>query len=242
MRGSWGIRGFIPLSLLDWPGKVCSILFLGGCGFRCPMCHNRDLALNEESLPEVTLIEVLEYLRNRGGWVDGVTITGGEPTLNRNLPELIREIRGVGAQVKLDTNGSNPHVVEKLLAEGLLESCHMDVKAPLTHDEYSRMAGVNVNLDSIRRSVDMLKSSGIDVVFRTTAVPGYVEEPELERILNDIGPVRRFIVQSFRRETTLDPAFGLIEEFSLQRVEKMRERFEIPNEDEERRRLFARAG
>jgi pyruvate formate lyase activating enzyme len=229
MGHTFRIKGFIPTSFLDWPGKLCSVVFLGGCGFRCPACHNRKLVLEPGSVPEYPLQEILRYLDARGKWIDGVTVTGGEPTVHETLPNLLRIFRRREIKIKLDTNGSNPRMLDSLISWGLVDAVSMDIKAPLASDEYSRVAGVPIDLTLIRRSLDILKHSGLEVIFRTTAIPGLVEEPQLERIRHVLGHVKRYIVQAFRNVDTLSADFTGLEEFSQERIERMRECFELPS-------------
>jgi len=228
MTNDMRIKGFISTSLIDWPGKICSIIFLAGCGFRCPACHNGRLVLEPDSIPDYPLEDILNHLRSHKQWIDGVTVTGGEPTIRRGLPDLLAELRDCGVRIKLDTNGSNPSMLNYLVRAGLIDAVYMDVKAPLASARYSRVAGVAVDTRVIRRSIEILKSSGLEVAFRTTVIPGLVEEPELESIRQALGTVRRFIVQAFRSRETLNPAFESIEEFTIDRVEAMRSRFEVP--------------
>lgn len=223
----FNIKGFISTSLIDWPGKICSVIFLGGCGFRCPACHNSRLVLEPGAMPNYPLIEILNRLSRMQGWTDGVTVTGGEPTMRENLPLLLRRIRATGASVKLDTNGSRPEVLEGLIRARLIEAVFMDIKGPLNEAAYSRVAGVPIDIGVIRRSIDILKRSGLEVVFRTTVIPGLVEEPELESIVDALGDVQRFLIQPFRNQETLDPAFRSIPEFDRGRFDDMRERYEI---------------
>jgi pyruvate formate lyase activating enzyme len=227
MRRNFGIKGFLQTSFTDWPGRLCSVVFLAGCGFRCPACHNAQLVLAPESLADYPIDEVLRYLESKRSWVDGVTVTGGEPTGRKDLPDLLRVFRRLGVKVKLDTNGSNPAVLEALIAAGLVDAVFMDVKAPLTVQEYSKVAGVLVDVRSVQRSIELLKRSGLEVTFRTTIVPGLVEEPQLESIVRALGDVRRYVIQAFRGLETLDPALSQVAEFSEGRVELMRRRFEI---------------
>ncbi len=229
MSDRFGIKGFITTSLLDWPGKICSVMFLSGCGFRCPACHNSSLVVNPSSVPDYPLDRVLLSLSDRSKWIDGVTVTGGEPTTRRDLPELLRLLRSCGVKIKLDTNGSNPGMLKELIHSHLIDAVSMDVKAPLTPQAYSRVAGVPVDVRIIRRSIKILKSSGLEIIFRTTAIPGLVEEPELEAIREALGDIPRFIVQSFRSSDTLSPAFGRIAEFSRLRFDDIRARFEVPS-------------
>lgn len=226
MNNAFGIKGFISTSLLDWPGKICSVVFLAGCGFRCPACHNSSLVLDPASVPDYPIERVLQSLSNRSKWIDGVTVTGGEPTIRRDLPDLIRALRACGVKIKLDTNGSNPEMLEQLICSHLIDAVSMDVKAPLVQQSYSRVAGVPVDVRIVRRSISILKRSDLEVIFRTTAIPGIVEEPELEAISEALGDIPRFIVQSFRSTDTLEPSFARIPEFSRLRFEDMKARFE----------------
>lgn len=225
----FGIKGFIPVSLLDWPGKVCAIVFLGGCGFRCPACHNPGLVLEPGSMPDLPLQEILGDLTARRGWIDGITVTGGEPTARGNLNDLLKILKKSGPRIKLDTNGSNPTMLRALIRGRLVDAVSMDVKAPVTGDDYVRVAGVPVDPRTILRSIEILKSSDIEVTFRTTVVPGLVEEPQLERIQGFLGQVPRYEIQPFRNGQTLDPALAKVEPFPPDRFDHMRLRFEIPS-------------
>jgi pyruvate formate lyase activating enzyme len=223
----FGIKGFIKLSFIDWPGKIASVIFLGGCNFRCPACHNPELVLNQDALDSIPLASCLDTMNQRGRWIDGVTVTGGEPTLNPNLIDLLETLKSNGFSVKLDTNGSRPQVLKQILAAGLVDAVFMDVKAPLTTEEYSRIAGTKIDVVKIRKSIDLLQGSGIEVVFRTTVVPGLVQEAQLRAIRQQLGDVNCYMVQPFRNMKTLDASFGALKEFSLQRFEQMRVEFEV---------------
>ncbi len=179
-------------------------------------------------MPDLSIDRVLGYLDKRKGWIDGITVTGGEPTIRPSLPDLLRIFKGRGTRVKLDTNGSNPEMLERLVAEGLVDGVSMDVKAPLTDEEYSRVAGVSTDVEAIRRSIEILRCSAIETVFRTTVIPRLVEEPELARIRRALGSVERYIIQGFRNGNTLNEAYSTSEEFSLTRLEEMKRLFEVP--------------
>jgi pyruvate formate lyase activating enzyme len=234
-----GIKGFLPTSLIDWPGNVCSVVFLGGCGFRCPACHNSNLVLEPESLPDFPLDQILNKLKGHTGWIDGVTVSGGEPTARKSLPDLLKTFRTMGLRNKLDTNGSNPSMLNELVGRRLLDAVYMDVKAPLNMKHYSNVAGVPVDIRVIKRSIEILKNSNLEVVFRTTAVPGLVEEPQIREIRDYLGPDRPFILQFFRNTSTLDPGFVKVQEFPQERIESMRAEFDSPPHLAE---SFARAG
>ncbi len=233
MKPDWNVKGFIKTSLVDWPGKICSVIFLPGCTFRCPVCHNADLVVNPAQTPDYPQEEVFGYLASRRKWIDGVTITGGEPTLTKQLPDLARALKQFGFKVKLDTNGSRPAVIESLLSGGLIDAVYMDVKAPLTKAEYSRVAGVSVDMKSIKASLALLKSSSIEVVFRTTVIPGLVQEAQLAAIRSGLGSVQRFIIQPYKNEHAMNRDFRTLKEFSARRIEEMRAAFESPMSSEE---------
>jgi pyruvate formate lyase activating enzyme len=226
---NFNIKGFIPTSLVDWPGRIASVVFLAGCGFRCPVCHNHKLVLAPDSLDDYPLDDILQSLRRRNAWIDGVTVTGGEPTVRNDLPDLLRLIRGCGVRIKVDTNGSNPTMLVRLIESELLDAVYMDVKAPLTIRQYAKVAGVPVDPRVLMRSIRILKDSGLEVAFRTTVIPGLVEEPELESITRSLGAVHRFIVQPFRGVDTLSPDFCGKAAFDPIRFERMRNRFEVPS-------------
>lgn len=228
MPCTFGLKGFITTSFVDWPGRISSVLFLAGCNFRCHACHNHKLVLHPASVPDYPLEELLNHLRRRRKWIEGVTVTGGEPTMRKTLPDLLKTIKALGIQIKLDTNGSNPVVVERLLREELIDAVFMDVKAPLHSEIYSRVAGVPVNIDVILRTIDLLRNAPVEVAFRTTVIPGLVEEPELSDILSLLGDVPRFTVQPFRNVDTLNPMFSRLPEFDLERFQQMKQRFETP--------------
>jgi pyruvate formate lyase activating enzyme len=209
------IKGFLPLSMLDWPGKVSSVIFLGGCAFRCPFCHNHELALSPEKFPDQPLDYVIGFLKERAKWIDGITVTGGEPTCHEGLPRLLERFKDLRLSVKLDTNGSNPGMLERLLQEDLISAVSMDIKAPLDPLLYSKLAGVSVNMGSINKSIEILKKSDIVVFFRTTVIPGLIGEQELQLIKDQLGDIPCYSIQRFRNKDTLDPEFKKIPDLDL---------------------------
>lgn len=220
VSSAWG--GFQRLSLLDYPGKVASLLFVRGCNFRCPFCYNPELV---RGTAEVSWEEILGYLRKRKGWLDGVVVTGGEPTLHPGLPEYLRELKAEGLSVKLDTNGSHPELLEELLREGLVDYVAMDVKAPLREEAYARAAGTVVPLDAIRRSLSLLLSSGVEYELRTTVVPTLLGEEDLLEIAGEIRGARRYYLQQFRRTSShLDERFSRLPPYPREFLERVREK------------------
>ena len=138
------IKGFLETSFVDWTGKICSVVFAPGCNFRCPFCHNHELVLQPHRFETVPEEYVLDRLSTFRGWIDGVCITGGEPTLQPDLKDFIRRLKKTGFEVKLDSNGTRPEVLTELAEEGLLDYVAMDVKGPLNHIDYSRASGVPI--------------------------------------------------------------------------------------------------
>jgi pyruvate formate lyase activating enzyme len=200
------IKGFLETSFLDWPGKLCSVLFLPRCNFRCPYCHNHPLVFHPERYTSIPLEDVLSRLQSFRGWIDGVCITGGEPTLERGLPHLIRELKGKGFSVKLDTNGSNPEILETLVKNREIDFVSMDVKAPLDPFSYRRSIGISIDLDVILKSIELLKREEVEYEFRMTVVPGLHGEEDIKRLGVELRAGRRFILQNFNPENPLDPS------------------------------------
>ncbi len=202
------IKGLIETSFVDWPGRVSSVLFLGGCNFRCPYCHNHQLVLNAGRLSGKPPEEVLARLKSFGPWLDGVVISGGEPCLDPGLVDLCRDFKSAGLTLKIDTNGSRTEVVEELIKEGLIEAVSMDLKAPLDDEIlHHKLAGVPADLEAVSRTIDLLLSSGIEVEFRTTVVPDLLTEEHLTRMAQRVKGATRYKINHFRPLTCLDKSF-----------------------------------
>ena len=216
------IKGFIETSFVDWKGCLASVLFLGGCNFRCPFCHNRDLVLNPGGFENVPLEYVVATIRKyRAHWVDKIVVTGGEPTVHKNLSSLIRLLKKEGMSVKLDTNGSNPAVVKGLVGEGLIDCIAMDVKGPL--DRYSRWCGSEVNDQDVRESIEFIRESGVDHYFRMTVVPFLHQEDDVYTVAAELLGSKDFIVQTFRPDITLNPAYERIKPFSPDKMTRIKQ-------------------
>lgn len=173
------IGGFIETTLLDWDGKIASEIFFQGCNFRCPFCHNSSLVAPPEFAETISWDKIVEYLKKQQGWIDGVILSGGEPTLCPEIIDIAGEIKSLGMKVKLDTNGSNPEIIENMTSAGLLDAVSMDIKTGLTEKQYNAATGVRVDLKAVGRSVKFLMDSGIDSEFRTTVCPGVVTEDDV---------------------------------------------------------------
>lgn len=187
------------------------------------MCHNADLVLRPEKVPALPEEEVWDFLSRRKGLVNGVVITGGEPTLQPDLPAFLRRLRGAGLDVKLDTNGYRPDVLAELLNERLVDYVAMDVKAP--PEKYPSLAGLsNVDIACLERSIALLKESDLEHEFRTTVVPGLLDEGDVEAIARWIAGVERYVLQQFRPAGTLDPALEAVTPYPIERLREMAER------------------
>ncbi len=192
-------------SLIDYPGKICAIIFTRGCNFRCPYCHNPELVDSSLFGEAITDDEVFDFLEKRRGKLDAVNITGGEPTLQTDLIEFAERIRSLGYMIKIDTNGSFPKVLDKLISRGLLDYIAMDVKAPL--EKYEEIARTPVTPEDIVKSIKLIMNSGIDYEFRTTITEFLLTENDIEKIGILISGARLHVLQKFVPSKTLDPAF-----------------------------------
>jgi pyruvate formate lyase activating enzyme len=199
------IKGFLETSFVDWPGKICSVVFLPHCNFRCPYCHNHALVFHPEQYVSIPIEDILNRLSTLRDWIDGICVTGGEPTLHPRLSLLIREIKKNGFLVKLDTNGSHPQMLEHLMDAGEIDFVSMDVKAPLDSFSYRRAVGGPVDVDLILRSIELLKRGRVEYEFRMTVVPGVHTEDDILLVGRQLRAGRRLILQNFNSENPLDP-------------------------------------
>ena len=213
------IKGLVKTSIVDYPGRVATVVFAGGCSFRCPYCYNADLVLRPESLPDIEVGEVLRLLAERQGFVDGIVITGGEPTLQTDLADFVRELKALGLAVKLDTNGYRPQSLQHLLQERLLDYVAMDVKAPLK--KYPLVVGRRIDTKRIEDGIQLLLSSEIEYEFRTTVVPGMVTIEDVDAIAQSIAGARQYFLQQFRPSGTLAPQFAKMAPYPAPMLEKM---------------------
>jgi pyruvate formate lyase activating enzyme len=198
------IGGFQSFSLNEFPGRISAVVFCQGCNFRCPYCHNPELvdpARYTTLWPEE---RVMGDLAARRGRLQGVVITGGEPTLQEDLESFIRKVRGLGFAVKLDTNGSNPDALERLLSDGLLDHVGLDVKAPL--GSYAALTRAGIPPNTITRSISTVLASGVDHEMRTTWLPSLLSRADLLEIAGMVRGCRRWVIQRFVPTKVLDPA------------------------------------
>jgi len=217
------IAGFNRTSLLDWDGCVTAVIYLPSCNFRCPFCHNRELVLTPEVYEDVPLEFVEDYISENREFLDGIVITGGEPTIHRDLPELVKRIKALGMKVKLDTNGTNPEMLKDLIDAGLIDYVAMDLKAPLD-ESYDDLAGAKVDLNKVKRSIEIIMGSGIDYEFRTTMVPILLKPEDYERMAAYIGTARKMALQHFSPRNTIDPNLSVVKPLEDGKVRAIAER------------------
>jgi len=190
------INGLNKTTLLDYPKHLAATIFIGGCNFRCPFCHNASLVLDSKSQPNIPIDEVLSFLQKRRGILEGVCITGGEPTLYKELPDFIHKIKSLGYRVKLDTNGSNPTMLKDLVDKHLIDYVAMDIKNSKKH--YPMSIGIsNYTMENIEKSVSYLLSEPIDYEFRTTIVEEHHSEEDIISIGQWIKGARAYYLQAY---------------------------------------------
>ncbi len=216
------ITGLQKMTLLDYPGRIACTVFLQGCNFRCPFCHNSDL-LGPEQETAISSEALLSFLKKRKGMLDGVCITGGEPALQRDLPELFCAIKALGYPVKLDTNGSNPAMLKELVQQGLVDYVAMDIKN--SPEKYGLTAGVpGLSLKKIEESLVFLLEGNVDYELRTTVVRELHGEEDFRSMARWIAslapgkPAKRFFLQSYvDRDSVLCPGYSAPEEAQMER-------------------------
>jgi pyruvate formate lyase activating enzyme len=213
------IKGLEKFASKDFPGFISSTVFLAGCNFRCPYCHNADLVLRPDTLADIPLDFFLAYLDARKGWLEGICVSGGEPLLDAKLSELLAVIKGRHLLVKIDTNGSFPDRLGEIIEAKLVDWVAMDVKAPL--ERYAEVTRSKADPDAVARSARLIRNSGLGHMFRSTVVPGLVGEDDILKISKWLGGPGIFQIQSFSPVNTLDPAFGTIKPFGPNEIQKM---------------------
>lgn len=230
------LGGLQKLSLIDFPGKVAAVVFSYGCNFDCSYCHNtlmkkgiadKEAELLIEQIPEE---EFVSFLKERVGFLEGVCVSGGEPTLHNDLPEFIRKIKDLGFSVKLDTNGTNPKMLKKLIHEKLIDYVAMDIKAPLKEDSYQKVTNRKMAdfLPKIKESINLLVNGNIDYEFRTTTDKKVVEQEEILEIANSIGRAKRYFLQNVVSREDLPVEVVAYQPEELQNLAREISHLEIP--------------
>ena len=220
------IGGITKTSLIEYPGMISAVVFTQGCNFRCPYCHNPELVEPSLSNPKIPEDEVIDFLKRRKKYLEAVVITGGEPCLQEDLIDFIVKLKEIGYMVKLETNGSFPEVLSKIIERKLVDFISMDIKGPL--DKYDIIAGVKVDISKIKESISLIMDSGIDFEFQTTVVKSMLEEKDFEKIGNLIKGAKSYVLQRFVPSKTLNPEFMKEETYSdekLNEIKKIMEKY-----------------
>ena len=214
------IHGLNKTTLLDYPGRVAATIFLGGCNFRCPFCQNSSLVLHPSMQPEISEEEVLTFLKKRTGILEGVCISGGEPTLSTDLEDFIQKIRQLGYPVKLDTNGSHPEILKNLAGKDLIQMAAVDIKA--CRENYPSLTGLlQPDLDAVQETVDFLLHGNLDYEFRTTVVRELHNEEDFLRIGTWLKGAKAYYLQAYKdSDEVLQPGFS---SYSLAELEHFRD-------------------
>ncbi|MBN2880958.1 anaerobic ribonucleoside-triphosphate reductase activating protein [Candidatus Woesearchaeota archaeon] len=215
------LKGLQKTSLVDYPGKMVSTVFFEGCNFRCPFCHNKTLVLPEHFTGDVIEHdEVITHLKNNSKFLDGICITGGEPTLSKDLIEFAKKVKSEGFLVKLDTNGTNPKVLKQLIDDSLVDYIAMDIKGP--YKNYNNITQSTVELDKVKESIDLIKNSNVDHEFRTTVLPSMHSSSDILETVKQLGGCKRFSLQQFRPNETLDEAYKKESSYSREELDNLK--------------------
>ncbi len=247
------IKGLQKLSLIDYPQKTAATIFVSGCNFRCGFCYNPELVLPKQlkESPAISEEEVFQFLEERKDFLQALVVCGGEPTIHKELPEFIKKIKKLEFLVKLDTNGSNPEMLEKLVGQELLDYIAMDIKAPIgaknekpktprptavsglgkdqkhklkIKNKYEQTVGVRVNLKEIEKSIKIIKNSGVDYEFRTTVVPSIHTKEDIVQIAKDLSPAKKYYLQNFEpNKATINPDFQNIKPYPKEYLQEIRQ-------------------
>ena len=189
-------QGINKLSLLDYPGKVAAILYIDKCNFRCEYCHNWNTLIAANDNEDLIFDDILYFLKKRVGILDGVVISGGEPTLMPNLEEKIRAIKELGYSIKLDTNGTHPEVIKDLVSKGLIDYIAMDIKSSL--DDYHRFCHNDSLIEKVKESIELLKSGIVDYEFRMTLIQEYHSLEVINKVKETLRGSKRLYLQQFK--------------------------------------------
>lgn len=189
------IGGLNKTSLIDYPGKVSAVIFTQGCNFRCPFCHNPELVYSDQFLKPIPEEDIFEFLQKRKNQLDGLVISGGEPTIQSDLKDFIEKVKKLGYKIKLDTNGSDPDILSILINENLIDFVAMDVKAPF--EKYSQLTGVHINNHTIQKSLKIIQESRLDYEFRTTYFKKLLNDEDIQSIKTLLDNSEKYRVQEY---------------------------------------------
>jgi pyruvate formate lyase activating enzyme len=216
------IKGIQKTSLIDYPPYTSSVIFIGGCNFRCGYCHNFNLVLKHKEIETINEKEIIDFLIQKKKWIDAVVVTGGEPTLYPELIDFFREIKKLGFKIKLDTNGTNPELLWDMLDEKLIDYIAMDIKAPLK--SYDKVTITPINNEKIKKTISLIKNSNIDYEFRTTIIPSLLTKEDMIDIGKDLDGAKTYVIQQFcDKGGVLDLTFKDAKTYSKEELYEIKE-------------------
>lgn len=219
------IKGFIESSFLDWPGKICAVVFLPLCNFKCRYCHNADLVVQPDIYKDFDFQAILERLATMKGWIDGVCVSGGEPTLHAFLPEMLRAIKQAGFLTKLDTNGTHPEVLHALIEEQLVDYVAMDIKGALDEASYSSVTQAPHWMEAVKSSIKILLTKKVDYEFRFTVVPGLHGTEDVYKVAQELNGAARLRIQNFNpSENMLDASLRTTRPYPQTDIDSLQQR------------------
>ena len=215
------IEGWIGTTLIDFPGKVAAEVFVGGCNFRCPFCHNSSLVFHK--YPVISMDEIKQRIEERRDFIDGVVISGGEPTMyGYELIEFVEYLKSLNLLVKIDTNGSFSKIISKLIKDKLVDFISMDIKS--SRNKYGIAVNLrNVNIAEIDKTINLIKNSDVEYEFRTTVVPGIVDKEDISDIGEWIKGASLYVLQQFKPQNLIDKSFFYITPYPLSFLEELKE-------------------
>jgi len=216
------IRGLIETSFLDWDGKIVATIYVPRCNFRCPFCHNSGLIENPDHHEIIPLEKIEDLLLKHKDFMDGICLTGGEPTLHnkKGLLEFIKRIKNLGFLVKFDSNGTSPETLQDLIKQKLIDYIAMDIKGPLDQ-RYDKLSGVKTNLHKIKQSIEIIMTSGLAYEFRTTVVASLLDTGDIEDIARHIAGAEKFVLQQFVPEHTWAESLRSVKAYERSKLEEM---------------------
>jgi len=220
------IKKLINTSLIDWEGKIVSTLYVPHCNFRCPFCYNYDLILNPEIMDDIPIDKINDYLFERKDFIDGICMSGGEPTLYEELPDYFKFLKNRKFLIKLDTNGTNPILLKRLIESNLVDYIAMDIKSSIDFKNYSKAAGIKDYglLNKVKESIELIINSKIDYEFRTTVTPILHTQNTITEIAKYISGAKRYILQSFSpQEKIIDASFFNVKPYSENFMQQLSE-------------------
>ncbi|OPX18085.1 anaerobic ribonucleoside-triphosphate reductase activating protein [candidate division WOR-3 bacterium 4484_100] len=217
------IRAIIETSLVDWDGKLTTVLFFDKCNFLCPFCQNWELILHSERFPIIEWDTIEKKLKQKKGWIDAVVLTGGEPLVfKKDVFELTRRIKGLDLLIKLDTNGSFPEILKTLLKEKLIDYVAMDIKAPLD-ERYFKAAGKMIELNKLKSSIEILMQGSVEYEFRTTCVPGLINKEIIKKMGESIRGAKRWVLQQYVPDNAYKEEYRKLKVFTKKEAEQFLE-------------------